>query len=312
MRKLKVILVIILLASAGFLFKYYRLESLRYYTPMVMQDQMQVMIKEVAVIESFSNEFVRVIPEGNNVLLISVIEAYNTTGRDIEPNGYFKQTVEFGKEEFSSRMFSVYQGEIKNNKKRYIYLISELPYDVISKKKVRGVKLSFNFGIERKEFKDRINNEYGFQDLISSTHKKILAYTDEYNQYWDNDLHGFRKMAQDREASKNYQYLYDFIENIQKEYRSKVEILNINLEQMEELNLITPIYPDANIKLIKDTIFVRNRLEAIVNTENTADTKEGLALFIKGCISNIELAEQNNNKAMDDLAKQIKEEKNKL
>lgn len=309
---IRTLFIIIIIIGTVFSISYFNNKNLKYYTPMTMEDQMQVMVKEVAIVERFTNEFIKVIPENNNVLLISVIEAYNTTGRDIIPEAYFDQKVYFKKEEFPSKLFSVYGGEIKNNRKRYLYFISELPYEVISKNKIKGVDVTFSFGEEEKGFSDTINNEYGFQDLITNTYDKISAFNKDYKRYWADDMEGFRKIAEERAIDKNYRYIYKLVESIQHEYQSKIEILEINLEQMQELSLITPIYPDANIKLIKETTFLKNNLEAIVNTENTIDSQEGLSLFIAEAENNIKQAAEKNEEAFKDLEKNLKEQKREL
>ena len=207
-RIVRTLFVISIIIGIFFSYNFLKNRNLKYYTAVTMRDEMQIMVKEVAVVERFTNEFIKIIPEGNNVLLISVIEAYNTTGRDIDPEYYFGQKVTFKKEEYSAQMFSVYEGVIKNNKKRYLYFISELPYDVIKKNKIKGVDVAFDFGSETKIFSDTINNEYGFQDLITNTYEKIDNFSKEYDKYWADDMYGFKKIASERESEKNYRYLY--------------------------------------------------------------------------------------------------------
>lgn len=311
-RIVRTLFVISIIIGIFFSYNFLKNRNLKYYTAVTMRDEMQIMVKEVAVVERFTNEFIKIIPEGNNVLLISVIEAYNTTGRDIDPEYYFGQKVTFKKEEYSAQMFSVYEGVIKNNKKRYLYFISELPYDVIKKNKIKGVDVAFDFGSETKIFSDTINNEYGFQDLITNTYEKIDNFSKEYDKYWADDMYGFKKIASERESEKNYRYLYKLIESMQYEYQSKIEVLEINLDQMQEISLITPIYPDANIKLIKETIFLKNNLEAIANIENTIDSQEGLELFIETAEKNLAKAVGKNKEAFKNLEINLKQEKMEL
>lgn len=311
-RIVRTLFIISIIIGIFFSYNFLKNRNLKYYTAVTMRDEMQIMVKEVAVVERFTNEFITIIPEGNNVLLISVIEAYNTTGRDIDPEYYFGQKVTFKKEEYSAQMFSVYEGVIKNNKKRYLYFISELPYDVIKKNKIKGVDVAFDFGSETKIFSDTINNEYGFQDLITNTYEKIDNFSKEYDKYWADDMYGFKKIASERESEKNYRYLYKLIESMQYEYQSKIEVLEINLDQMQEISLITPIYPDANIKLIKETIFLKNNLEAIANIENTIDSQEGLELFIETAEKNLAKAVGKNKEAFKNLEINLKQEKMEL
>ena len=125
-------------------------------------------------------------------------------------------------------------------------------------------------------------------------------------------MYGFKKIASERESEKNYRYLYKLIESMQYEYQSKIEVLEINLDQMQEISLITPIYPDANIKLIKETIFLKNNLEAIANIENTIDSQEGLELFIETAEKNLAKAVGKNKEAFKNLEINLKQEKMEL
>ena len=81
---------------------------------------------------------------------------------------------------------------------------------------------------------------------------------------------------------------------------------------MQEISLITPIYPDANIKLIKETIFLKNNLEAIANIENTIDSQEGLELFIETAEKNLAKAVGKNKEAFKNLEINLKQEKMEL
>lgn len=306
---LKLTLIVSLIIGSVILIKSCESNKLEYYRPRTLSDQMQVMVKEVAVIDHFDNEWITVMPEINNVLLISVLEVYNTTGRDIEMSPYFDQKVSYSDTVYDSKIFSVYDGPIKNKRKRYIYFISELPVDIIKRGKIRGVKVDFVYDGEQVEFGGKINNAFGYQDLISNTYTKVSQYQKDFDKYWKNDMAGFRSVIEERSKNKNYKYIHDLINTIQRDYRSKIEILNINLEQMQELSLITPIYPDANIKMIKETIFLKNRLEAIVNTENTSSTAQGLQEFLEKCAKNLKKAEELNEEALKDISQQLKEEK---
>lgn len=306
---IKLCVLIIVIAGAFVFVKDIGKNKLGYYEPITLKDQMQVMIKEVAVIERFENEFINRVPNNNNVLLISVLEAYNTTGNEVDINQYFSQEVIFEKDLYESEIFSVYDGPIREGKKRYMYMISELPRGIIKKGKIHGVKVSFDMGQEKVYFSGEINNEYGYQDLITNTYKKITGYQEDFDKYWANDGQGFRNLIKDRETSKNYTYIKDLIYSLQKEYQSKIDILEINLDQMGELNLITPIYPDANIKLIREALFIKNRLQAIVEIENNVDSAESLNVFLEEARKNLKNAEELNAEALKKLAKQIKDEK---
>lgn len=283
-----------------------------YYQPVALQDGMQVMVKEVAIVEHFRNEYVSVIPDEGEVLLISVVEAYNTSGSDVHTGTYFDQTIEFEDQLYESKLFSVYDGALKNNRKRYLYLISEVPHKVIKGREIRSVDVRFQFGEEARKLRGEIHNEYGFQELIETTYQKISSGQDSFDVYWADDFRGFRNTIAQRVQEKNYQYVFHMIENIQAEYKTQREALEIHLEQMKELNLITPIYPDANLKLITETTWLIHELNAIILTPNTADSKEGVEMFLQTASENLKFAEEQYTADKAELVKLLKSEKRSL
>ncbi|MDO4710982.1 MAG: hypothetical protein Q4A75_03310 [Peptostreptococcaceae bacterium] len=274
-----------------------------------LTDGNRIILNETAMIDSFENEYITVIPDEDALLLISVVEFLNKNDMPIDVSTYFDQVVLYSENRFGSRIFSLDGDRIKKGRQAYIYMISELPYGSLSKIGSDEIEVKLRFGEDELTLRSSINNNYGLQENILNKYRKIQELNMEFDRYWSNDLKGFQEFAQKRTEIKNYNQIYDWVFSIQKEYESINKVLDIYLEEMSHIKLLTPIYPDANIKVLSETRFLQNNLKAIIETENTCMDQTGLDLFLINCQNNLDKAEQANREVIKEIEKDIRKER---
>lgn len=268
----------------------------------------QIILHDVAIIDSLQNQWIEKIPSKDNALLISVIEIFNQGEKEIELQNYINQEVKNNETVYETQIFTLDKNKVQKNEQAYIYLISEVPKVAVLGEQKSKVEIELQFGESKYRLGSEINNNFGLQDLIDSGYDYIQEGTKQFQLYWYEDLKGFQKLVQQRTKINNYNMIYDWVEATQKEYKDKINILSQFNTEMESIRLVTPIYPDANIKLIKETRFLINNLQAIVNAENTCDTKEGLELFIKVVMDNLEISKGKNKVVISKIEEQIHRE----
>lgn len=274
-----------------------------------LEDGNKIILNEVAMIDSLENEYIEIQPQEDNLLLVSVVEVMNNGDVPIDVSSYFNQTIYYNNENFDSKIFSLDGERIRKNRQGYVYLVSELPYETLGKIDSKDIQVELAFGDEEFIFKNQINNNYGLQENITTKYNKIKDLESSFNNYWMNDLNGFQVFANQRAQIKNYNQIYDWVSSIQKEYESISNVLDIYLEEMSHIKLITPIYPDSNIKILLETKFLKNKLQAIIDTENTCNSQEGLEIFLKNCQNNLDKAEEENRKVVRNMEKEIRKER---
>lgn len=274
-----------------------------------LADSNLVILHETAIIDSLENEYIQMNPQENNVLLVSVLELMNQMNREIDINSYVKRTVTYQKTDFPSKAFSLDGEKIRTGNQAYVYLISEIPYsaleDIESKK---SIVIEFNLGDQQLHYKSHVNNNYGLQDNITNKYPKIKEFEKEFEKYWAEDLKGFRVYSSEREKIKNYNQIYDWVESTQKKYTATVQILDMYLNNMSHMQLATPIYPDAHIKILLETHELRNNLNAIIEAENTCIDSQGVELFIENCHLNLQKASELNSEQRKKIKKEIRKE----
>ena len=268
-------------------------QKVRLFEKEELTDGSMLILNEVAIIDSLQNEHITVIPQPENVLMVAVMEYYNKSTGTISTKSFFDQEIKYLEEEYESTIFSLDGESIHPGRQAYIYFITEVPDTIYSEEimkapKKKGVQIRFRLG-EEQEFlyKGVINNNYGLQDNISNKYEKILRLGEEFDSYWDDELNGFIQKIEPLEQIKNYNRIYDWVFSTQKEYRTLINMLDSYIDGMNDIRMITPIYPDANVKILTEAENLRNLLYAIVQTENTCDTKEGVRIFIDECQKNL-------------------------
>lgn len=274
-----------------------------------LEDGNKIILNEVAMIDSLENEYIKIQPQEDNLLLVSVVEVMNNGDVPIDVSSYFDQTIYYNNENFDAKIFSLDGERIRKNRQGYVYLVSELPYETLEKIDSKDIQVELAFGDEEFIFKNKINNNYGLQENITTKYNKIKELETSFNNYWMNDLKGFQVFAKQRAQIKNYNQIYDWVSSTQKEYKSISNVLDIYLEEMGHIKLITPIYPDSNIKILLETQFLRNKLQAIIDTENTCSSHEGLENFLKNCQYNLDKAEEENIRVVQNMEKEILKER---
>ncbi len=274
-------------------------------------DKRTLILNEVAVIDSLQNEYINVKPKEDEVLLISVIEVENKNRMDLPIDSYFKQQVHYREKTYDGQVFSLDGKKVRAGRQAYVYLINPVPSSLLDEMDSRHLQVELFAGESNLLFSGEINNNYGLQDNITNKYQRIQFLEEDFNKYWANDLNGFRKFAEQRMQIKNYQQIFDWVAATQLEYQKRIEILEINLEQMKEMNYLTPIYPDANVKMISEASFIKSKMEAIVNIENTCTSEQGVQLFIEGCKQNLEEAQRKNKVISKEIQKSIRSERMK-
>ncbi len=302
---LSIFLIAIVLSACGFE------KNVQLFKKKELADGSMLLLHEVAIIDSLQNEHITMIPQHDNVLLVSVMEYYNKTTEPITVKTFFEQKIMYEDKEYDSIIFSL-DGEVINPyRQAYVYFISEVPdtiyeEETMQKPKKNGVELRFSLGEEYSYlYKGVINNNFGLQDNISNKYNKILKLRSEFDSYWSNDLSGFVKKAKSLEQIKNYNKIYDWVFSTQKEYDTLINMLDSYLDGMNNIRLITPIYPDANVKIRMEAESLRNLLVAINSVENTCDTKEGVQLFIDNCQKSLADAYKQNDQKAKEFSKMI-------
>lgn len=274
-----------------------------------LSDKNLIILNEVAVIDSLQNEYIQITPEENYALLVSVLEIENKTDHKIPIKSYFQQKVNYKEVNYDGEIFSLDGEQVFSGKQAYVYLINKVPLSMVDEISSKKIKVQLSAGGSNLLFSGNISNNYGLQDNILHKYERMQYMEEDFQKYWGNNLEGFRKFANQRMQIKNYHQIFDWVLSVQKDYTSKVQILETNLEQMKKMNYLTPIYPDANIKMISEASYLKNRLEAIAQVENTCTSHEGVVLFIDGCIHALEEAEKENKAVLEEIRHLVRSER---
>lgn len=303
MKKTALLLLMILMTGCSFD------KKIDIYKEAVDLSGVSIILKEVAFIDSLQYEDIRFVPQAGNVLLVSVVEVLN--GREEAFNAVedFRQSVVYQKQTFDSQVFSLDNALILPQKQAYIYLVSEMPETALSDLKSDKISVGYRFLERGFVFSGEINNNYPLQENISVRFPKIREWTKDFDGYWGNDLQGFKNILEMKQNIKNYSGISDWVDGKNNEYEQQVGVLDLYIEEMKNIKMLTPIYPNANIKILSEAMFLRNRLNAIISVENTCTNYEGVLLYLKNCAEVLHGADVLNAQFLKEIEIEIVKEK---